>query len=400
MGNTNLHKAKEAKNDEFYTQLNDVSNELYHYRQHFRDKVIFCNCDDPTWSAFWRYFHLNFNEFHLKKLISTHYDKTESTYKMEYFGEDDNDVNVGVKTPLLGNGDFRNEECLKLLDEADIVVTNPPFSLYREYVDILMKHGKKFIIWSNTNSVTYKEIFPLIKDNKIWAGYMFNKTCTFRLSDNYTKYDEKITAEKNDGHKYGKVPSIAVFTNLNIKKRHEDIILWKPYKPQDFPKYDNYDAINVDKVCDIPCDYCESWEVSKAEYECLPKSDWEFVRKGFREDIETVFIIPAKGTELRELLSNHTEGYKEKIEESLRNLLTTAGFTENALDRQTDRQTDSLLLLNYCSGIIGVPITFLDKHNPEQFRIIGNEYSLAIDKGRGYVQGKRMYSRLFINRLL
>lgn len=157
--NANLHKAKGAKNDEFYTQLTDVVKELMHYKAHFKDKIVLCNCDDPTWSAFWKYFHLNFAELGLKKLISTHYDREEATYKMEYTGGDDNDIEVGVKTPLEGNGDFRNKECLDLLNECDIVVTNPPFSLFREYVAALMEHGKKFIIWGNNNAITYKEFF-------------------------------------------------------------------------------------------------------------------------------------------------------------------------------------------------------------------------------------------------
>lgn len=157
--NDNLHKAKDAKNDEFYTRIEDVSEELRHYKNHFAGKVVLCNCDDPTWSAFWRYFHLNFAELGLKKLISTHYDRTEPTYKMEYEGGDDNDVEVGVKTPLDGNGDFRNAECIKLLDECDIVVTNPPWSMFREYVSLLVEHKKQFVIIGNKNSITYR-IFP------------------------------------------------------------------------------------------------------------------------------------------------------------------------------------------------------------------------------------------------
>ena len=168
--NANLHKAKDAKNDEFYTQLTDVAKELMHYKAHFKDKIVLCNCDDPTWSAFWKYFHLNFAELGLKKLISTHYDREEATYKMEYTGGNDNDIDVGVKTPLEGNGDFRNQECLDLLDECDIVVTNPPFSLFREYVAVLMEHKKKFLILGNMNALTYKEIFPLIRDNQLWYG--------------------------------------------------------------------------------------------------------------------------------------------------------------------------------------------------------------------------------------
>ena len=253
--NANLHKAKDAKNDEFYTQLTDVSKELMHYKQHFKNKIVLCNCDDPTWSAFWKYFHLNFSALGLKKLISTHYDKSEPTYKMEYEGGDDNNIEVGVKTSLEGNGDFRNQECIDLLKESDIIVTNPPFSLFREYIAQLMEYEKKFIIWGNNNACHYNEVFPLIKSNQIWLGQMVNQTCVFALSDSYTKWDEKITTEMNDGKKYGKVPSITVFTNLDIKKRHEKLILWKNYTDVEYPKFDNFDAINVNKVADIPCDY-------------------------------------------------------------------------------------------------------------------------------------------------
>ena len=168
--NANLHKAKDAKNDEFYTQLTDVSKELMHYKSHFKDKIVFCNCDDPTWSAFWKYFHLNFSALGLKKLISTHYDKNEPTYKMEYTGGDDNDIEVGVKTPLEGNGDFRNAECIELLKASDIIVTNPPFSLFREYVAQLMEYEKKFLIIGSLNAVKYSECFPFIMNNQMWLG--------------------------------------------------------------------------------------------------------------------------------------------------------------------------------------------------------------------------------------
>ena len=305
--NANLHKAKDAKNDEFYTQLTDVSKEMMHYKQHFKNKIVFCNCDDPTWSAFWKYFHLNFSVLGLKKLISTHYDKNNPTYKMEYTGGDDNDIEVGIKTPLEGNGDFRNQECLDLLDEADIVVTNPPFSLFREYVAVLMKHKKKFIIWGNNNAITYKEFFPLLKANKVWLGYIANKTCVFRLSDEYTKWDEKITEQMNDGHKYGKCPAISVFTNLDIDKRHEKLILCKEYTPEEYPHYDNYDAIEVGKVADIPKDY---------------------------------------------------------------------------------------------EGVMGVPISFMDKYNPDQFEIIGlDRYTVPKEflvGGRVAINGKATYARILI----
>lgn len=245
--NDNLHKAKDAKNDEFYTRIEDVAEELRHYKKHFAGKVVFCNCDDPTWSAFWRYFHLNFAELGLKKLISTHYDRTEPTYKMEYEGGDDNNVAVGVKTPLECNGDFRNKECLDLLDESDIVVTNPPFSLARAYVQCLREHNKQFVIIGDLNWITYKEIFPMLKDNEVWLGYSSVKE--------FTQPDGTI---KKFGNKLW-------YTNLDIQKRHEKLILWQRYYDDDgnplpdagerYPHYDNYDAINVDRVADIPVDY-------------------------------------------------------------------------------------------------------------------------------------------------
>ena len=235
--NANLHKAKNAKNDEFYTQLTDVSKELMHYKRHFKDKTVLCNCDDPTWSAFWEYFHLNFSALGLKKLISTHYDKNKSTYKMEYTGGDDNDIEVGVKTPLEGNGDFRNKECLDLLDEADIVVTNPPFSLFREYVAILMEHKKKFLIIGSLNAVKYSECFPFIMNNQMWLGN--NNVHDFMQPDGTVK-------------KFG---NINWYTNLDFAKRHERIILWKEYDEADYPKYETYDAIEVSKVTNIPVNY-------------------------------------------------------------------------------------------------------------------------------------------------
>lgn len=317
MANENLHKAKEAKNDEFYTQLSDVAEELRHYKEHFKGKVVFCNCDDPTSSAFWKYFHLNFEHLGLKKLIATHYDKEKPTYKMEYEGGDDNDIETGVKTPLEGNGDFRNQECIDLLKEADIVVTNPPFSMYRTYLAQLIEYKKDFIIWSNNNSITYKEVFPLIKENKIWLGYLANKTCIFGLPDNYAKWDEKITEKMNDGHKYGKVPAISVFTNLDIKKRHEKLILWKNYTPDNYATYDNYNAINVDRVAEIPCDYCESWEVTEEEFKNFPADEWEITREGEFDGEKSFFIIPAANTELRKLLHEHAAGYKEEIEKEI-----------------------------------------------------------------------------------
>lgn len=237
MANANLHKARNAKNDEFYTQLTDVSKEMIHYKEHFKDKIVLCNCDDPTWSAFWRYFHLNFAELGMKKLISIHYDKTEPTYKMEYTGGDDNNIDAGIKTPLEGNGDFRNKECLDILDEADVVVTNPPFSLFREYVAVLMEHKKKFLVIGSKNAITYKDFFPLLKNGDVWIGH--NNPSEFLQPDGSTK-------------KFG---NIGWFTNLGIAKRHEKLVLRKKYTREEYPKYDNYDAINVNKLSDIPVDY-------------------------------------------------------------------------------------------------------------------------------------------------
>ena len=237
MAGGNFDSAKNGKNDEFYTQLTDVSKELMHYKKHFNGKTVLCNCDDPKRSNFWKYFHLNFKELGLKKLISTHYDRNNPTYKMVYEGSDDNDIEAGVKTTLEGNGDFRNQECLDLLDECDIVVTNPPFSLFRTYVATLMEHNKKFLIIGNKNAITYKEFFPLLKENKVWLG------CT-----NVKEFLQPDGSIKKFGN-------IGWFTNLDVAKRHEKLILWKHYTPEEYPKYDNYDAINIDKVADIPCDY-------------------------------------------------------------------------------------------------------------------------------------------------
>ena len=235
--NSNLSKAKTAKNDEFYTQITDIEKELKHYKEHFKNKVIFCNCDDPKHSNFWKYFHLNFNHFGLKKLIATHYHETEPTYKMEYTGGDDNDCEIGVVTSLEANGDFRSHECIELLQEADIVVTNPPFSLFREYIAQLIEHDKKFICIGSQNAITYKEFFPLLKDNKVWLGYTSPKE--FKQPDKSIK-------------KFG---NISWFTNLDIIKRHETLDLIEKYTPEKYPTYDNYDAINVNKVLDIPVDY-------------------------------------------------------------------------------------------------------------------------------------------------
>lgn len=280
--NDNLHKAKDAKNDEFYTRIEDVAEELRHYKKHFAGKVVLCNCDDPTWSAFWRYFHLNFAELGLKKLISTHYDRTEPTYKMEYEGGDDNNVEVGVKTPLEGNGDFRNKECLDLLDECDIVVTNPPFSLFREYVAVLMQHQKKFLILGNMNALTYKEIFPLIRDNQLWYGASIHSgDRKFYVPNDYPLKASGCGVD-NNGQKFIRVKGVRWYTNLDYKARHEKLVLWKNYTPEEYPKYDNYDAINVNKYSEIPCDYdgVMGVPITFIDYYCPEQFEIVAFRKG------------------------------------------------------------------------------------------------------------------------
>jgi len=237
--NKHLKKANKQKKDEFYTQLADIENELKHYKDQFRGKVVFCNCDDPKESDFVKYFSRNFEHLGLKKLIATHYKDAnlftrEAPYKLEY------------------TGDFRSEECIKLLKEADIVVTNPPFSLFREYVAQLMEYDKKFLIIGNTNALTYKDIFKLIKDDKIRTGYTnFNVGMFFVVPNDW----ENFHHIDENGKKIARVSTSCWYTNLDVEKHKQDITLYKKYTPEEYSKYDNYDAINVDKVSEIPMDY-------------------------------------------------------------------------------------------------------------------------------------------------
>ncbi|MBR1519037.1 MAG: adenine-specific methyltransferase EcoRI family protein [Prevotella sp.] len=353
MANKNLNQAKEAKKDEFYTQLVDIENELRHYSEHFRGKTVLCNCDDPYESNFFKYFALKFNALGLKKLIATCYDGspvmgnelmidfgdfTDEPKKIAYKVEitevkdvnGDGVVNLSdvqyllqndknVLTLLKGNGDFRSQECIELLKEADIVCTNPPFSLFREYVAQLMKYEKKFLIIGNQGAMIYKEIFPLFKQNKIWLGYGFKGGAGHFVSP----YEDVATASD---HREGmiRVSGVHWFTNLEHMKHQELLVLYNKYTPEMYPKYDNYNAININKTSDIPYDY---------------------------------------------------------------------------------------------DGVMGVPITFMDKYNPTQFEIIwqasGNtrastpkEVLLELgytphpeDRGGcGVVNGKRVYSRILIRR--
>ena len=302
MANANLTQAKRAKQDEFYTELSDIERELAHYKKHFVGKTVLCNCDDPYVSNFFRYFAYNFEHLGLKRLITTCYKNQYadlfSTHRadraiwLEYNGDKNGDKipnpdEIGVHH-FKGDGDFRSAECIELLKQADIVVTNPPFSLFREYVAQLIEYDKKFLIIGNQNAITYKEIFPLIKDNKIWLGCKTGDMSFKVPADSEpraTRYWQDET-----GQKWRSMGNICWFTNLDHEKRHEELILYKTYNPEDYPKYDNYNAINVNKVADIPCDY---------------------------------------------------------------------------------------------DGVMGVPITFLDKYNPEQFEIVGCTES----EGKGFSNG-------------
>ena len=338
-GTDGLRAAAKAKKDEFYTQLADIERELGHYRVHFQDKTVFCNCDDPFESEFFRYFVLNFNRLGLKKLIATCYtgspiaNRQLSLYDVPgasrsarnggkpYVAEVSSvrdatgDGAIGMEDAaelfksgenslreLDGDGDFRSPESLRFLEEADIVATNPPFSLFREYVATLIKHEKKFLIVGHQNAITYKEIFPLLKDNKIWLGAGFPGSVGFFASP----YED---VAKSSQHREGliRVSGVNWFTNLDLKKRHEPLIFFRKYDPELYPRYDNYEAIEVSKTADIPCDY---------------------------------------------------------------------------------------------AGVMGVPITFLDKYNPEQFEIIGLDRYAApknvLVGGRLALNGKPAYARVLI----
>ena len=289
-GNTSLRKADKAKNDEFYTQLGDIELELKHYRKHFKGKTVFCNCDDPYESNFFKYFAMNFNFLGLKKLVATCYmgspivgEQFEQLSLFDILPSEENtpkrfpykieitevvDINGdgavdltdvenllrnknNVLALLDGDGDFRSDECIEILKQADIVVTNPPFSLFREYVAQLFEYEKKFIIIGNQNAITYKEIFPLLKENKMWLGFGFKGGAAHFINKHYVDY-----ATAGD-HRAGmiRVSGVVWFTNLDIKKRHEELELYKKYNPEEYPRYDNYNAINVDRTADIPEDY-------------------------------------------------------------------------------------------------------------------------------------------------
>ena len=264
MRNKNLKSAKRAKRDEFYTQLRDIENELRHYKSHFRNKVVYCNCDDPKVSNFFHYFSYNFEELGLKKLIATCYknrnadifslhEEPERSAYIEYTGDKNDNrrpdaEEIEVKY-LKGNGDFRSRECIELLKTADIVVTNPPFSLFREYLAQLIKYDKKFLIVGHQNAIKYKEVFPLIENSKVWLG--MGSLREFAIPSYYPLTSKSYRVEE-DGTRIIKANGVKWFTNLSHSRRNEELILTKKYTPDEFPHYDNYDAIEVSKVKDIP----------------------------------------------------------------------------------------------------------------------------------------------------
>ena len=239
--NNNLNAAKAAKNDEFYTSLNSVENELRHYNEHFKNKVVLCNCNDAAHTGFAIYFALKFEVLGLKEIICTSYNPNGHGFVYRYHGEKKGDyiplVEEWDKTQLEGDGGFNSAEGLSLIDEADIIATNPPFSLFRDFITILLERDKKFIIIGNMNAITYNEVFPSIRDNKLWLG---------------TQYVKEFVSDSGETKKFG---NILWYTNLDYKKRHEPLILYKNYSEEEYPHYDNYDGIEVSKTCDIPMDY-------------------------------------------------------------------------------------------------------------------------------------------------
>lgn len=304
MSNESLNRASVAKQDEFYTQLTDIEKELKHYKKHFKNKTVLCNCDDPRVSNFFKYFSLNFEYLGLEKLITTCYKSQQSNLFSRYdsdkaiYLEYDGDKN-GNKIPdpeeigifnLKSDGDFRSKECIDILKKVDIVCTNPPFALFREYVAQLMDYKKKFIIIGNQNAITYKETFKLLRDNKIWLGYHFGDM-KFKVPSYYKPRKTRYWQDE-DGQKWRSLGTVCWFTNLDHEKRHEELILGKKYNDKDYPKYDNYDAINVDKVIDIPVDYNGAMGVPITFMDKYSPEQFEILNA---DDIRKFDTVPIKG---------------------------------------------------------------------------------------------------------
>jgi len=292
--NKNLHKAKDQKRDEFYTQLTDIEKEMKHYKDQFKNKVVYCNCDDPRVSNFFHYFSYNFEALGLKKLIATCYksqsadlfsqNESDKAIYLEYKGDKNGNKvpeieEIGIHY-LNGDGDFRSKESIELLKQADIVVTNPPFSLFREYIGQLEEYGKKFLIIGNVNAITYKDIFHLIKQNKLWLGITIKSgDREFGVPDDYPLKAAGYRIDEN-GRRFIRVKGVRWFTNLDYKERHEDLILFKNYLGNEsyYPKYDNYDAIEVSFTKDIPSDYDGYMGVPITFLDKFNPSQFEIVR--------------------------------------------------------------------------------------------------------------------------
>ncbi|MBP9552065.1 adenine-specific methyltransferase EcoRI family protein [Candidatus Saccharibacteria bacterium] len=329
MSKGNLYQANRAKKDEFYTQLPDIEKELRHHTSQFKDKTIYCNCDDPVWSNFFIYFLMYFNKLGLKKLIATHYEyEGASSYKLEVenitkdwtsllkciklvqelFEKDDPEVfekaadllkTAGISmTPLKGNGDFRSDECISLLEEADIVTTNPPFSLFREYIAQLAEYNKQFLIIGNVNAITYKEVFKLIEQNRVWLGASIHSgDREFGVPDDYPLNAASHRVDER-GKKFIRVKGVRWFTNLDYDERHEDLILYKKYSPEEYPKYYNYNAIEVSQVKNIPMDYPGEMGVPITFLDKYNPDQFEIIGKGvqlektirFKGDKATLWI--------------------------------------------------------------------------------------------------------------
>lgn len=236
MSNANMNAAKAARNNEYYTRLVDIEREVQYYEDHFKNKVVYCNCDDPEWSAFWQYFHENYGRLGLKGLIATHYEQDSTSYRMDYRGGNDADISVGIRTPLEGDGDFRNTECEAIMDEADIICTNPPFSLSGMHILQIFRHSKQFLVIGNLAAVTYKDLFPYFKSRSVWPGY-----------EHPSIFVQPDGTEKRFGNTYW-------YTNIG-EPHHRQLELQCTYSSDRYPRYDNYDAIEVKPTKTIPMDY-------------------------------------------------------------------------------------------------------------------------------------------------
>jgi hypothetical protein len=306
--NKNLQSAKSNKKDEFYTQLSDIEKELKHYKNHFKDKVVLCNCDDPRVSNFFHFFSYNFERFGLKKLIATCYksqdadlfseNKSERAIYLEYDGDKNGDnipnpEEIGIKH-LQGDGDFRSQECIELLKQADIIVTNPPFSLFREYVAQLVEYDKKFVIIGNLNALTYRDIFKLVKENKLWFGHSIHSgDREFRVPEDYTLSASSSRIDEI-GNKFIRVKGVRWYTNLDFNERHEDLILYKNYNEDEYPKYENFDALNVNITKDIPVDYSGAMGVPITFIDKFNPDQFEIIGLGISNSGLEVGVQPYK----------------------------------------------------------------------------------------------------------